>query len=443
MRDREANSDGEHHGQPGRGVSEGSPSFLGFAIGIVIALAYFSLFAQFAVNVPYWDDYFLMRGGPLSDCLSADWLFQLHNEHRITFTKAVSGLIRALTGHYDFKWLGVVGNLLLIPLVIVILNTVRVRTLSAPTVVAVCVLIFAPQSWESMTWATSSTQNYGVMLFASLSMSAYFSTSRHSVALFSICSTAAALTSASGLLVFPVVLFLSAARRLRRNDQVGVTKICAAMIVGSAMWTTHLAGQASGLDLQATSFSSLFDATLRFPVVLGSYLNLEPFIGIGPIANIAALLLGVAVLAFGVRAAISNFDGDTALVGIFLFVSSSALLIAIARHDFGVRQAMSSRYCIHSSVAICTVLLLYRDHRGRLGGRFAGLQVAALVALFCASAVVYSGSMASRKHALLTGIHRWQDGQPSGLQHGENMQGDAILRKAIANDLYQISVDRE
>ncbi|MEM9799571.1 MAG: hypothetical protein AAGA20_04535 [Planctomycetota bacterium] len=183
-------------------------------LGLVPPLVHALLVFGYAVDFPYWEDdlAFLSLRPEHIDWLP--WLARSHNEHRLFFSQAIAESANALCGEIDFRRLIWIGNALLYAFWISLIASFR-RLRTSPTHFAVVTaILFAPAMWTTITWATSTLQNNGVLLLSFCSLAAYRPARPVTILVALSLASLATFTSASGLFLFPVLLAWVAANAL-------------------------------------------------------------------------------------------------------------------------------------------------------------------------------------------------------------------------------------
>lgn len=180
-------------------VSAGALLLLPFAVAVVF-------FAVFSVNAPVSDDFdailrFLNQASPEKQWPGWGAILSFHNEHRIAVTRLAAWL--SLTGfeRVSFSGLAAVGNLLLILLAGILICESRRSGLSGYWLIPIPCILLAPQAPDNSLGAMQALQNFGVHAFAGLTFVCW----RYQKLLAVVFGMIAALTSASGLFVLPIL----------------------------------------------------------------------------------------------------------------------------------------------------------------------------------------------------------------------------------------------
>ncbi|HRC71501.1 MAG TPA: hypothetical protein PK880_03090 [Candidatus Competibacter sp.] len=182
--------------------------FAYFLLALIPVISHVFLVVHFSVNIPILDDYdtvlaYLNTPGSLR----YQTLFEQHNEHRVVWTRLVAEVFYDLFGQVDFRNLIYVGNLAFLLIFALLLKLFNLQKTPTIFFMPVPYLLFQPQAWENMTWATGALQNYFVLLFALLAFCFWNRETWSGYFLAGSFSVMAAFTSANGLLVFFVLFF--------------------------------------------------------------------------------------------------------------------------------------------------------------------------------------------------------------------------------------------
>lgn len=183
-----------------------------------LSLMYLALVYLLASDIPVMDDYdaFLeINLQWLNRDASGDsfWriLWAQHNEHRIVFSKIISWLQLQVFGEINFRWLIVLGNVCLIPAIYITLFGEQ-KPIAKRDLFWLMPLFFLaimhPQHTDNTLWATGALQNYGVICWSFISLLLLQRKSSLALGMAIVMGVLATLTSLSGLVVWPVGLFV-------------------------------------------------------------------------------------------------------------------------------------------------------------------------------------------------------------------------------------------
>ncbi|GAB2556568.1 hypothetical protein GCM10027190_03220 [Spirosoma areae] len=351
-------------------------------------IVFASVWQQYALNVPKWDDHALRAFLFYSDqetTLSGKiyQLFKQHNEHRIVYDRIVTTLDYWLFGKLNYVHLMFVGNLSLAGLVAVFAAVLRQARRPLIYAAPVALLIFNLSHWENMFWGMAALQNFSVVLWVVAAI--YFLSYTKQWGLAFVAAVLATLTSGNGLVVWPIGFVLLA---LRRPDyQTDNDRRALRPLIG---W---LIGAGVVIGLYFTGFEKPADTVYERPMVLDLLKGLFAFMGAAaealPIRSAlnACILLGglmtlatlgvVAIRILTNRAAIVQAvrhvispkitplqkgngipSRDLFVWGCAGFILATAAVVALARTGFGIDILITSRYKLYS-ITLLSLLYVY------------------------------------------------------------------------------------
>jgi hypothetical protein len=412
---------------------------LALAVAAPIA-SYWLLVVRFSVNVPVWDDYdtvlaYLNR--PPSVRLAT--LLEQHNEHRIAWTRIVTEACSLLPQGLDFRALIYIGNAGLVLLFLALCGVLWRRSAPAVLFVPIALVMFAPQSWDNMNWATGALQNHFGLLFSFLALWCWSRRRPWAYSLASILAVVATYTSASGLLILVTVLAweaVGAGTSAGARDEDGAPhsrlRVLALLTFTIAVACLYFHGY------ERPSVHPAIGATLSQPMLVVRYvLTLlgSPAERLG--AN-AVLIAGAVEVSFVTYLAWERYDRRNPVVFWFLvFLLMSAVAIGVGRASFGVQYALESRYRVTAIVAIVFALVAAIEIRPSFWSKWwvTGLAVLAAATFNVASARVAHRYLSARSAALTTGIVEWRR-TGRGLNHPDQALAGTILKQSIENGTY-------
>lgn len=436
--------------------------------GVVLAaapvLSYFWLLARYGVNIPFWDDFDALLGFLSRSPLHAGDFCRQHNEHRILWTRLVAWLCHGATGSLDLRLLMWIGNATLVGIVLVLARIWRSRQLPAIHFLPIVFVLFQPQSWENMTWAMASLQNFSVLLFAALSISCWQST-RVGWQLAAIAwATLAAYTSGNGLVVPLVLLVWQGVRCMDRRFA------SRSMPAPGSSFSTPAAApsppEPAGNATPAASIMTLL-VLLAFTIVLfcfyfAGYTKPDHHPGVaeqgftparlvqylatlcgayvGDLGRHCAFVAGLAPIACFLLLTWRRYDRRNPVVYYMLmFCLGSILLASLSRAGFGASQALSSRYRVLPLLTLAlNYLALYELWPQRLSQRrfFMGTMIV-LVILQVATVVKAERRLRHQRERLVTELRQWRE-TGRGLTYPDPAAADACLRSAIERHVYRL-----
>lgn len=350
---------------------------------------YAFVWAQYAVNIPKWDDhavraFLLFFDQETSFSGKVFEFFRQHNEHRIVYTRLIAWLDYTLLGKLSYVHLMVVGNASLLALLLLFRQVLRKEGRSIWFLPPVALLLFNLSHWENMYWGMAAIQNFTVVFWI-MGIIYLLSYTNHHLAAFGL-ALLATLTSGNGLVSWPIGIGLLVIQLLGtpvsgRNWRPLLGWIVGAMLVGVLYFT----GYKPPVSNPATRplFSQLIKGWLAF---IGSSAEAFP----GPIFR-NCLLLGAGMLLFlllliGRVLTQRTFTKPASLflLGSTAFLLGTSAIVAWSRTGFGLDTLITSRYKIYS-LTLLAVLFVYgvtlltgrwRLYTGLLGAVFSLLLAA-------------------------------------------------------------------
>jgi hypothetical protein len=307
-----------------------------FLLMVPLALYSWQVF-QYAVNVPFWDDYSILSF--VNQFLEVETvgerlklLFAQHNEHRLVFDRIVF-LVQY------FRWLIIFGDLgWILAVILLVYGVKKVFHLPWLYTVPVPYILLTVTHWEAMFFATPSLQFYFSMLFSiglflCLSLGKY----AHSAILFPVIL----FTSGSGIVLHPLgnaFLFL-------RKRWKGLLLY----LVSSTVFTLAYLFRYQSNPYHPTVSGSLMEletAITYFFVFLGSAMqSIETALCVGLLSSV---LLVAIVVQPGVHGFLRLMAG---------FILLTAATGALTRSGFGLDQALASRYTTYSLLSWACIYL--------------------------------------------------------------------------------------
>lgn len=240
-------------------------------------LYHFFVVWTYAVDIPFWDEWEMLRPGALSSNLNVPWLFAQHNEHRIVTDKLFIWLLYRWNGWdiavqqlFNF---GIYGVLLL-----VVIQMARKIAPKMPlwAILAFVVFLLSPINHENHLMAFQSSFHF-VVLFFLCAVLFLFSTktgvdgtttqSWKSLLVGSLFAILSIYSLSSGLLSCAVLLLVFGIwkmQRARRSPTAGHARewrqfVTAGLLVGGAIALWFVGWHASTSQaLKASPFSALF-----------------------------------------------------------------------------------------------------------------------------------------------------------------------------------------
>ncbi len=150
-----------------------SPLVTGVAALTMLGLAalHFYLIHSYAVDLPFADDFHLLKNVVWAEerhlsfgQMLSDMAVQ-HNEHRIIFPRLYTWLDYQLEGRINWLTLTWLGDLFVLGFVALFYRSFRKTDLPLVFFLPVALLLFQPQSYDSLTWTISILQQYCVFFW--------------------------------------------------------------------------------------------------------------------------------------------------------------------------------------------------------------------------------------------------------------------------------------
>lgn len=405
----------------------------------------------FLADIPRGDDFDIFLGylsASPDDRLDA-LLFAQHNEHRPAYSRALGELLYRAFGRIDFRVLALIGNLALVLLLVALYKRFRAARHPLALFLPVPYFLFSTPHFENTTWATGALQNYSVLLFAFLSLTA-FEKERHGAFALSLGLAAlASLTSGSGLLLFPVLVWWAALRVRqasavpsagngallgpRRSRTLTLLAIVAASCIFVALYLKHYIRPAHH-PLALESLTHPLHSALYLLAFLGSYAWSLP---ISVAVGAAILFLIVKVLRRGPTPSSGTF------YFFLVFLTLNAVAATLTRSGFGLWQALSSRYVIVSACILACVYLLSVEGQPWLRRVLTERRksvAAALVVLGLTMAAYQTLYLARLEKRLHEGLARHL-ASGVGLDYPDQIKAIKLIESAAEQDIYRLPTE--
>ena len=399
----------------------------GFLILIPVVLFWY-VWAQYAVNVPKWDDHALKVFLTNLDAESSVWsklarFFQQHNEHRIVYDRLVTWLDFTLSGKLNYRHLMIIGNLSLLGLLVVFgqvlgrsvdtqqgsrsINTLASGLSYLPPI---AFLILNLSHWENMFWGMAALQNFTVMLWVIWAI--YSLSFTFSIGPALLLATAATLTSGNGLLIWPVgfALLLSQLLLKTRTSYKPLIIWTGSAVIATGLYFLNYKKPAGNPPVRG-SFAELVQGWFAFNGAAAEAFPLRiPFtlcLLLGGFTTIVVLGAWLIILRKALTSRrLSSFDYFFAATTIFLL--GTAATVTWSRVGFGMNTLITSRYKIYSLVLLA-VVYSYAIIQGRSSYRrwlfYGGLMFS--VTLMASSYRTYLDETIGLRQWLLTKQFNW------------------------------------
>lgn len=322
------------------------------AIVLPIVMFYGMLFRDI-INFPLGDDFnaILAFVNGLSQChsLGDKFLYFItaqHNEYKLFFEHAVVWLQYAVWGHINFSPLCALGNLLVLPIAVLLwkmfLPACSDKTMKLALFVPVPWLLFQLQYGETLDWAMAGLQNLPVVLFALAALYLLANGSRLTFLASIAMLVLAIASSGNGLLLIPVGITVLLLRKqfVRAVAWMGVALVC------TAIYFFH--------------YNFMSSATAPHRSVFATLVHLNPIYVLGFMGSAASIpfrclsfVIGLLLCIFFVWMARRGFARRNPAVSYCVcFVLLTAVGVAGIRSELGVIESGAPRYTIYSALLI-------------------------------------------------------------------------------------------
>lgn len=355
---------------------------------LIAVVAFWVVWAEYATNVPKWDDHVLRAflfnlDQQTSFSGKIGQFFRQHNEHRIVYDRLITWLDYHLTGKLNFVHLMFVGNLSLLGLLavfgLVLSQSERVpKTFSHRSVMdwrtglvylpPVAFLLLNLSHWENMFWAMAALQNFTVMLWVFGAIYALAYTQKIGLAL--LLAVAATLTSGNGLLIWPVGFGILLLQTIFEN-KASRTKLLVWIGTAVAAFVLYFWGyqKPPGNPPLKSSFVQLLKGWLAFNGSAAEAIPVESVVTVcvllGGICLVLVLLCCLNILRkYLSREALTPLDFF--FLGAAAFVIGTSAVVAWTRTGFGINTLITSRYKLYSLLLIA---LLYTYIVSQIGAQ--------------------------------------------------------------------------
>jgi hypothetical protein len=329
-------------------------------VGTVI-IYYFCSVWIFSVNLPSWDDYdailnFLNNYIGKNDFSKLSLLFAQENEHRIIFCRLVSVLYFYLFKTINFKALNCIGDLSLLGIFLLLINTVDKNLENKYwSFLLIGLLLFSHGFWETSYMAMGALSNLWVLFFALLALHFLSKENFFWSIVFAVLST---FTSGGGICVFVAGSFMCVFQKRYKRLMIWIF----AMAMALSLYLYHYVKPVQHPDLEFAFYHPIQSAFCLFSS-LGSDLGLLILLAI-PEESVSGLLsgawLGLFIFSQIFYLTIKKYYRINPRVYFFLvYLLTLSSTIVLARSGFGISSGLNSRYVIISVLyLICAYISL-------------------------------------------------------------------------------------
>lgn len=351
---------------------------VGLAIAVPIGVFY-ALFWEFAVNVPFWDDFLELNEQFIGAFRQASGLAKLatlvridDGGHRRLYSRIWFLLVYAFARPVDFRVLMAIGNLSLLVILWLLSKHLRERRLSPACLIPVVLLLFTWQSHQNLFFASAALSNFGVIAFALLALWALTKRGTPFFVLAIGSGLLAALTLGNGILALGIGAVLLALQRDWKKFGLWVLAFLPLLIANRIQYqppsyapqlSDALGNPLGALVGALASLGSVFDLFQPIPDVQRA---IEMY-GYPFRFPTEALVAGTAMAGGLVFFAWTDFrrGGRRAFAengfvwGLIAFAGLTAVAAALYRPYFGdLKYALASKYRIYSVLVLLGLYLL-------------------------------------------------------------------------------------
>ena len=317
---------------------------------------YFYYIVQYAVKIPYLDDYdailkYILTFREVNFGEQLQSLLLPHNEHIMMMTRVVSWVSYSLTKKIDFGSLLFIGNgLLLIQLCFLYRLFTPSNRFSSIYFLLVLLVFLNPQYSPTSFWTMALWSNIWVLLPVTLSI---FLLSNPKIWYWALPAALLSLFSnGNGLMIWPVgfLILLMDKRPLKQYIIWGTTAVLAS---GSYFYLMRQQASSSFFEL-----SNLLFLPLNLLAFLGSY---GALLG-GKLGQTMAVLVGI-IVAIMTLISFKKYlktreRTDLILLSLMSFIFLTALTVALFRAEKGMSIIIGGRYRQYSSLAVVISFLM-------------------------------------------------------------------------------------
>lgn len=327
-------------------------------IGFTLAYIawYFYYLSQYAINMPYIDDYDAILGyvlqfreADLTTKLQS--LFLPHNEHIMVMTRLAGWLNYGLTGHISFYWLLMIGNGLLVLQLLLLYRLFDYLNRFSSFYFFLVVLVFLnPQYSPTSFWAMALWSNIWVLLPVTWSIFLLSNPQKWYWAL--PLAVFALFSNGNGLMIWPVG-FLLLFMDKRPLFQYLVWGLMGIVFCGGYFYLMRQQPSTGTFE-----WSNLPLLPLNILAFLGSY---GALVG-GNIGQMMAVLTGICISLVGLltfkKYLQTKEKTDLILLSLLVFIMLTALAVALFGPKKGMSIIIGGRYRQYSSLAVAISLLM-------------------------------------------------------------------------------------
>ncbi len=390
----------------------------------------------FTVNIPYWDDYDSIlnfsndfQKSNIGEKIKL--IFSQHNEHRIVFSRIVILISYYLTGKINFKLLTLIGNMSLIGLAVLFLKSVVFLHKKFLYFIPIIFLLFQPQYWGDIYFATPSLANFYALFFAFAALYLLFKQTQRCFLYSLLLALLATFTNANGMLVFLAAL---PALFYQKKYKEIIIWIC----VGTVCILVYSHGYIKPA-YHPDIFNSVFVHPCYTIIYFFTFLGLcfsDISINFGKAIYFLPPIIGVIFsLYFIYLIKIKFYKRNLVIFSFLLFLFLTSFVTALCRSGF---YSFASRYKIISILMFALFYLsLIVISTGNIRRNIYLISLSFAILFNVISYSVNFRNIILQKKYLIEGVALWKDGK-SGLSYPDANRANFIISTAIANKQYSL-----
>lgn len=340
--------------------------------------AYFTFLASQTENVPLGDDFvtllpFLSSWHDTNSfAAKLALLWEQCFSHRIVGPRLASLLVYAVHGDLQFVWIKAIGWFGWFALLVSLVFSTRRLSHSPILGLSVALLLMQPQGVTNMLVAVQAIQYVGALLFAYWALHLCIGQSRVKFSAAILLAVGAMMSSANGLMAFPVAALLLWIRGQRK-------RALAFGLVGAGAWTVFFAGY--HLDTHSISATEFI---ANVAVMLGGAAAMERY-GI-QVAVLAGGAIGIAAIWAVTRR--RHWTVAPVTSAFLLYLLLSVAMAARARGGWTVSYMLQDRYRIFGILCAVLVVLVFTVTTNSPNRRIWTGAFFVLSAAFCAGSYI-------------------------------------------------------
>lgn len=378
--------------------------------GTAAILFLLGMFVFYSVDYPYYDqwDFVPFLEKAFSHQLTWQDFWAQHNEHRLVFPRLLM-LVLARLSHWNI-YLELLANLILAGLTWLVLCAQAKSSsrnvhegASVALYLMLTLLVFSLSQWQNwfFGWQLQEFMNVLAVVLTLIALT-WRGLPGLGVSVAACFALVASGSFASGILIWPIGLFLLVLQRRERGKYFRY-ELLAWAALGSAVTWAYLK------DYTTPSYHPPLASALAQPLNCALYILAylgQPVWNLDPIISIVLGLVGLLLWSTSLSQLLLSRVPITTLspwIGMALYAIGTACLTALGRVDNGLDQAMSSRYVTMANLLWIPVAVQFywvaRLTDGPLVRRSLSIKICVLCALLVTASLVGAYRWAERHHA--------------------------------------------